>query len=460
MHCLSMFSNLIDTTVQITSRDPNCIEFGAGFIALRTGEISYIVTCSQIIQSIGKENILVNDLKPNDIVVDGDDMGLDLAVIRVELLPGNATLSSRLIDVSEPDNQKIEIPGFEVLSEEGKFYNQLSGRLSGITQMKIKAPYRNAQSFQFLLSSGEIGKGYIGSPLVDSKTKFVVGIVSQNIDNSRGIAIAISELDRIWHPIDKGNLRRVLTDLGFKDHRLEFFKIIRKNRMSMYLIHGPTDRHAQRWMLNRLVQHFLPKTIDIAGKFKIDLCRVGRRSDVQSIWEELGMMIAPSYNRKSSPREIAKATIDTWLRKDIIIAIYNVNVLSEQALNRLIQDFWLPLVNEMEATTETECTHKILMFLVDNEGVTAMRNVPAASQINTPGIASQELNSTPLGEFTREELMSWMANNYPDLPETLIDGVESLLDASDGGIPEWTFIEICRQLGYHWKAESQEWYVV
>lgn len=450
-----MSSDLLDATVLITSKESNTVGFGSGFVVLRTGETAYVVTCAHIVREVGEDNILV-DGEEGKVIATGDSMKLNLAVVKIEIFPGNAVLASRLTNSLEPKKQ-FQSAGFKRFREDMHKQN-LSGYINGMTQVITKPPYLPARSLKFSLSEGDVEEGYIGSPVIDPETKSVLGIISQRTDEGEGIATSIDQLDRIWHPIDKNKLRKVLTDLGFKDHRLEFFKIFRKSRMSAYLIHGPTDKYAQRWMLNRLVQHFLPRSLHTAGKFRVDLSRAGRRNDIPAIWEELAAEM--KCDRKATPEEIAKSTASWWLKKDIIIALYDVNSLTEQSLSLLIQDFWLPLVNEIESLQHPECTHKLLMFLVDNEGVTAKRNIPMVSSIGVSENASPNLDSLPLREFSKDDLEDWMSDKYPDLPATLIDGVEALLEASDGGIPEWTFIEICKQFGYHWKAETQEWYVL
>lgn len=454
-----MSLELTDATVLITSKDPDSTDFGSGFVILRTGETAYIVTCAYVIRKIGADNILVNK-EESEVVITGDSKDLDLAVIKAEVFPGNAILSSRLTGFPE-SGQKIDSSGFKAIDDERKSFlkQDLEGVLVGPTQVIANAPYKPARSWKFSLLKGDIEDGYIGSPIVEPETNAVLGIISQRTDEGEGIAISIEQLDRIWQPIAKNKLRKILMGLGFESQEDEFFEIFeKKKKTSAYLIHGPTDKYGQRWLLNRLIQHFLPVESISAKKFRVDLGRVGRRNDISAMWGELADEL--QCNREASPKEIAQRTARWWLKNPVIIAIYDVNCLTEQALNLLIQEFWLPLVKEIEEIQTTGCLHRLLMFLVDNEGITAAHTIPLLEKIGISATSSTKLDSSSLKEFSKRELRTWVRQKYPDLPEALRADVEPLLNASDGGIPEWAFEEICRQFGYHWKAETQSWYVL
>lgn len=451
-----MSSELLNATVLITSSDPENTGFGSGFVIRRTGDAAYIVTCAHVVRDVGAESLLIND-STGTVVATGDKLKLDLAILRAERLPGESTLSVCRQNSASPD-QSFQLAGFQVFDRKSKKFAKqvVKGTLIGITQVTAKSPYNPARAWKFTITEGEVQDGYSGSPAVDPSTNRVLGIVSHRVQKGMGIAISIEQLDRIWQPIDKRQLRDALMQLGYREQSRNFYRMFRKNQIGAYLIHGPTEKYGQQWLLNRLIRQFLPSSMT-AKKFRIGLGRIGRRNDVAGLWAELAEEV--KCDRRDPPEEIAQHTMQWWLKHDIIIALYDVDCLSEELLNILVQEFWLPLANKAEGMRSTGCPHRLLMFLVDNEGVTATRGVEMAEKIDI-GRVNTQLTPPPIKEFSEQDIEDWVMDRYSDLPEDLIEDVETLLEISDGGVPEWTFAEICRRCGYDWRTESQTWYSI
>lgn len=452
-----MLSELLDATVLITSSDPMRAGFGSGFVVRRTGDTAYIVTCAHVVRDVGVGSLLVNEAI-GIVVVTGDHLKLDLAVIKVENFPGESTLSVCQQD-SEMPKQDIQLAGFQSIDRKSKnfFKQKLNGTLTGITQITAKSPYHPARAWKFTLTEGDVQDGYSGSPVINPSTKDVLGIVSHRMQEGVGIAISIEQLDRIWQPIDKHQLRDALMDLGYLEQSRIFYRTFLENKIGAYLIHGPTEKYGQQWLLNRLIRKFLPSSMT-AKKFRVVLSRVGRRNDIAGLWAELADEM--KCDRRMPPEEISQRTVEWWLKHDIIIALYDVNCLSDTLLNCLVQEFWLPLANKIEGMRSMGgCPHRLLMFLVYNEGVIATSRFEMTDQAGISGVSSP-LISLPVKEFSEQEIEDWMMNEYSNLPEELIENRGTLLDISDGGIPEWTFAEICKRCGYDWRTESQTWYSI
>lgn len=451
-----MSSELLNATVLITSSDPEKSGFGSGFVVRRTGDIAYIVTCAHVIRDVGANSILVNNVA-GTVVVTGDHLKLDLAVLKVERFSGEATLLV-CCQKSLSSNQKIKLVGHRTLDRRSKDFltEEVNGTLISITQVTAESPYNPARAWKFNINEGDVQNGYSGSPAVNPSTKAVLGVVSHRIQEGVGIAISIEQLDRIWQPIDKHQLRDALMHLGYHEQSRAFFKMFHESRIGAYLIHGPTDKYGQQWLLNRLIRRFLPSSMT-AKKFRVELGRVGRRNDVAGMWAELADELRCDW--RQPPEEIAQRAMEWWLNHDIIIALYDIEFLSEEILNALVQEFWLPLANKAEGMRNEGCPHRLLMFLVDNEGVTATRSVAMTKKIDSTG-ANTQLTSPLIQEFSKQEIEDWVIDRYSDLPKDLIDDVEALLNKSNGGVPEWTFSEICRRCGYDWQTESHTWYSI
>ena len=452
-----MQPELLDAIVLITSGDPENLRFGTGFITRRTGDTAYVVTCAHVIRDVGTETVQVN-ATAGEVIATGEHLKLDLAVVKVEGLDGNSNISSRWQESGALD-QKFQTAGFQTFDRKAKNFvkQELYGTLGGITQVTARSPYNPARAWKLMLAGGDLQDGYSGSPVIESSTGAVLGIVSHWVQEGIGIAISIEQLDRIWQPIDRFQLRNVLMHLGYREQTRDFYRMLRKNPIGAYLIHGPTEKYGQQWLVNRLIRQFLPSSLT-AKKLRIGLDRVGRRNDIPGLWAELADEV--KCDRKTPPKEIAKRLIEWWQNQSIILALYDINCLSTELLNLLIQEFWLPLVNEAEGIRSQGCPHKLLMFLVDNEGVTATQGIPITEQFDTTGTVRTPLKSPLIREFSEQELEDWVIDRYADLPKELIEDVENLIEASDGGIPEWTFVEICRRCGYDWRTESQTWYSI
>lgn len=452
-----MSPELLDAIVLITSSEPDNLRFGTGFIIRRTGDLAYVATCAHVIRDVGAGTVQVNDIA-GEVVATGEHLKLDLAVVKVEGLAGHSSISSRWQESGALD-QEFQTAGFQTFDRKAKTFarNELKGTLGGVTQVTARSPFNPARAWKLILAAGDLQDGHSGSPVIESATGALVGIVSHRTQEKTGIAISIEQLDRIWQPINKLQLRNALMHLGYREQTRDFYRMLRKNPIGAYLIHGPTEKYGQQWLLNRLIRQFLPSSLT-AKKFRIGLDRVGRRSDVPGLWAELADEV--KCDRKAQPKEIAKRLVEWWSNQDILLAVYDVDCLSEALLNTLIQEFWLPLANEAEGLLSQGCPHKLLMFLVDNEGITATRNVAIAERIDATGNVRKPFNSPPIQEFSEEEIEDWIIDQYTDLPKEVREDVEALMEASDGGIPEWTFVEICRRCGYDWRTESQTWYSI
>ncbi|MGF1495571.1 MAG: hypothetical protein ACFB8W_01925, partial [Elainellaceae cyanobacterium] len=271
-----------------------------------------------------------------------------------------------------------------------------------------------------------------------------------------GAAIAIEELNRIWQPVELQQLRDALLQLGYRPQARLFRRLVEKKPIGAYLVHGPTEKYGQRWLVNRLLQQYVPTSMN-GKKFPISLGRVGRRGDVPALWAELAVEL--KCDRNTPPRDIARHALHWWKTRDLILAIYDVDCLSEEFLNLLIHDFWLPLANEAEGMRSQGTPHKLLMFLIDHEAVTAQRNVPFTEKIDADTTSYYPFKSPQNREFSKEELTEWMENHFAWLPREMTkqtdETVDVMYEMADGGVPEWTFVEICKRCGYDWRTDLE-----
>lgn len=441
------------SVVLLTSSDRQNTSFGTGFVIRRTGDFAYILTCAHVVKDIGQNSICVEGL-PGSLVETGDDLGLDLAVVRVDGLV-EAIAALPLETETRPEGDAFVTAGFKVFDPRGQTYRKstMQGTVNQTFQIRAISPNNSIRAWELRFDEGNAQAGYSGSPVFNARTGKVFGVISHSLRDGVGAAIALSELERIWQPIDVHQLRDALLQLGYMRQSLEFQRSLQRNPIGAYLIHGATDEYGQQWLVNRLLTQYVPTSLN-AKKVQIHLNRVGRRSDVRSLWQEIGVELL--RDRQTPPKQMVEKALKWWETRDLMLAIYNVNCLSEELLNRLIHDFWLPLANAAEGVrSQVGIRHKLMLFLVDFEAITADREIPDIQKIDL-----LPKNS----EFSQDELMGWMVNQSRYLPRTMVDQtddtVKKMYELSDEGIPEWTFLEICKRCGYDWYTESGKWYTI
>lgn len=442
----------------ITSSDPKNDRFGTGFIVRRTGDFAYVVTCAHVIRDVGVEMICVEDV-PGHLEVTGEDLGLDLAVIRVEGLVRQMDTVFPIVETGGVGGEFVT-EGYQVFDRRAqtRMKRTLQGAIAQQIEITASPPHNPVRALEMHLDEGNVQEGYSGSPVVDPQTEQVVGVISHRLQDGVGVAIAIEELNRIWQPIERHQLKETLMQLGYRPQARLFRKLIEQNPIGAYLVHGPTEQYGQQWLVNRLLQQYVPTSLT-AKKIRIELDRVGRRNDVDAMWVELALEL--KCDRNTPPKEIAKRALHWWRTQDLILAIYDVDCLSEELLNHLIQEFWLPLANEAEGLLTQGNARKLLMFLVDYEAVTIRRNVPFTEPIDADSSFSFPFKSPQNQKFSEDEIEDWIDSHYRLLPKEMTKQtdktVHEMYEESEEGIPEWTFVEICKRCGYDWRTESAGW---
>ncbi len=146
--------------------------------------------------------------------------------------------------------------------------------------------------------------------------------IKQQIENSD---IAVFSLD----------LYRALLKLGYREQVLSFIKFIKAQSIGAFLIHGSPD-YGQRWLLNRIVtQHIDDGTT--SKVLPVELHRIGRRIDVNTLWRELGGRVG--LKRQNSPLEIVERVYQWWQTQNVVLVFHDVDCmprwLLEVPINRI-----------------------------------------------------------------------------------------------------------------------------
>lgn len=260
----------------------------------------------------------------------------------------------------------------------------------------------------------------------------------------------------------KQKLYKALLKLGYRQQARLFRAAIDSESIAAFLIYGLPD-YGQEWLLNRLVYRNI-KPIMNEVIVKVELASRLGKIDPSEIWYQLGAKLG--QNKRPPPRsdviERLKRTLKT---RHVIVILNNVHILPERDIQKIIIDFWLPLISDLKKVyTDTE-TRKLLMFLVDYGEIADSWNIPLVEKLEANWNPQQPIKPPKLEEFKEEELREWLEDEFRDLPPELVRGIDMrveenlkmILDNSDGGIPEFAFYQICYLCGLNWYDEKEKW---
>ncbi|MDJ0746983.1 MAG: hypothetical protein QNJ32_27075 [Xenococcaceae cyanobacterium MO_167.B27] len=110
------------------------------------------------------------------------------------------------------------------------------------------------------------------------------------------------ELEELDKTSNSEQLYRMLLKLGYERQVQLFLRLIQVQSVAAFLIHGSL-KYGQRWLLNRLVEQYVPHSINYK-KIRIELSRSVRRTDVKTLWRELGNKVLGKRYQPPSPLEI------------------------------------------------------------------------------------------------------------------------------------------------------------
>ncbi|OUL25577.1 hypothetical protein [Nostoc sp. 106C] len=265
------------------------------------------------------------------------------------------------------------------------------------------------------------------------------------------------QLDQLERSSSTQRVYRALLKLGYRQQTRAFRRFVEAHSLGAFLIHGSPE-YGQRWLLNRLVVQYVPSLI--TGKvIRIELSRIGRRSDIAALWRELGGRTG--LGRQSSKLEIAERVYQWWRTQDVLLIIHDVDCLPEDFVHEIIKDFWLPLTTKIREVASPSNQFKLLMFLLDYEGCTNSWNFSFAEQLDLNWNPNKPVKLAKIEEFSGDELTNWLEYEADELPSKLIDQVDEtvqiILNNSDNGIPEPALGEICRLSGCDWYEQEEEW---
>ena len=263
----------------------------------------------------------------------------------------------------------------------------------------------------------------------------------------------LEKLDKISN---SEQLYRNLLKLGYERQVQLFVRLIQAQSVAAFLIHG-SYKYGQRWLLNRLVDQYVPHSI-IGRKIKIELRRAIGRTDLKALWRDLGDRVGQP-SQEPSPSEIAEGVYRWWQTENVLLVFHDVNLMPPDYLEKLIGEFWKPLANKARKADSGVSKYQLLMFLVDYDGSVGNLDSLFAEQVE-PNKPDVPVRPPTISKFTEENVTDWMLHEYNELPHELThnvdDTVRAILSESDQGIPEYVLKGIFQRCGYNYYDEVEQ----
>lgn len=246
------------------------------------------------------------------------------------------------------------------------------------------------------------------------------------------------------------NLYTCLLRLGYHDQEMAFKRFIYEESVAAFLIHicpdpGNGCYYGQHWLVNRLKSRVLG---GIAGKkVKIDLNRVGRSKDVKALWRELSHHAG--LRPDSKPDKIALQFYQFWQTQNIFLFLDSIDEMPEPYMQELLQEFWSPLITQIQQNQGSTSSSKLLMFLIDNSGSVEQWNIQFVDRLNPLWRSEIPVKLPRIQKFSNEVLTNQihsdfhLLHHFPD-DDAIKMAVQNILNGSEGGIPQWVFHQIQR----------------
>lgn len=183
-------------TIQNESADYDA--FGTGFVIDIDARSAYVLTCAHVLEELPRSSQVYVDEHPATLVVSGHDRGIDLAVLRVD--GSTDKMPIPLANNGEPE-KLFRILGYYDYDDDRKIARrELKGRIGKSFEVNADGNRELIRAWDLKIEDSDIlQQGYSGSPVIDARTGYALGVVSHRLQQGeKGHAISIDGLLQIW----------------------------------------------------------------------------------------------------------------------------------------------------------------------------------------------------------------------------------------------------------------------
>ncbi|MBN3938685.1 MAG: trypsin-like peptidase domain-containing protein [Nostoc sp.] len=220
----------------LTSKNPENESFGTGFVIKQDSRSTYILTCAHVIRDVGGiDQVEVDSYSVTIVAQSQDGYADDLAVLKIESILGNSILP---LGIFGKTGSSFMIFGCWLYDKRSKQYRleQIKGFLGKSVKLKSRHQAGFIDAWQLKIDDeSSLQPGFSGSPVIDSKSYTVIGIVSHLEGQGRsGQAISLASLKRIWAELPPDFFREKLYDLLAVSELIKAV-FIDENQFSLFL---------------------------------------------------------------------------------------------------------------------------------------------------------------------------------------------------------------------------------
>jgi hypothetical protein len=243
-------------------------------------------------------------------------------------------------------------------------------------------------------------------------------------------------------------LHEKLMTLDFQPQVKQFRKVIEKNRIAAFLVHGPR-KHGQRFLTRRLIQ-FRPEW-GIGQRIVVDAGSNGIGKDEEDLWGQVARQMNEPY--KTDKHKLAEKVCEWWKTQDVIFVFLTVDYIPPDLLAKWIDEFWKPIATaarEKENLTQRN-TH-LLLFLVDFDGHVCETTVNLLDQPEQMPGSHAPLKLPPTAKFPEPDLDYWIGSAAEVLPSD-VDAADLIAETNDG-VPELVYRRIYERCNLPWEGDK------
>ncbi len=226
----------------------------------------------------------------------------------------------------------------------------------------------------------------------------------------------------------------------------------RAKRIGAFYIHGYDEQYRQKVLLTRLFRKFPRKFPELKKHLPIPISLAGM-SEVSELWNKIApFFVDSSHIPRISPEQIVDKILESLQTQSLIFIFSEAHSTYTGFLPDLIQEFWQPIVAARANHRETY----LVMFLVDNKEKVRKSGVSFAWSFKDPEYPKLPLFLAPNSNFSYEQLNEWLndAVKKEIVPQSLL--AKTLLDESQGGVPELVYKTICKYCNSKWEGNLEK----
>lgn len=180
-------------------------EYGTAFAIHKDERGTYFLTCMHVIRDLGGVEKVRLSGKSVMLVAAGSTDETDLAVVRVE---GPSSLPLKLSRFGSKD-RGCTVSGFKRVTPKNYLYKRLQAQLGEEAPLMSGGGSGFTEAWEVNIHDDDrLEKGFSGGPVVHTQQQGVVGVISlREGDGTRGLAISVKMLEKIWPDMPPGLLK-------------------------------------------------------------------------------------------------------------------------------------------------------------------------------------------------------------------------------------------------------------